>query len=69
MFWPGESPWTGEPGGLQSMGSQGVGHDRATKHSTEQCVKKKKKEVEALRVLNEGANQAWGRRVKRRLLH
>ena len=23
------SPWTGEPGGLQSMGSQGVGHDWA----------------------------------------
>ena len=24
-------PWTGEPGGLQSMGSQGVGHVLATK--------------------------------------
>ena len=24
---PGESPWTEEPGGLQSMGSQRVGHD------------------------------------------
>ena len=23
-------PWTEEPGGLQSMGSQGAGHDRAT---------------------------------------
>ena len=23
-------PWTEEPGGLQSMGSQGVGHDQAT---------------------------------------
>ena len=23
----GESPWTEEPGGLQSMGSQRVGHD------------------------------------------
>ena len=23
-------PWTEEPGGLQSMASQGVGHDRAT---------------------------------------
>ena len=23
-------PWTGKPGGLQSMGSLGVGHDRAT---------------------------------------
>ena len=25
-------PWTEEPGGLQSVGSQRVGHDRATKH-------------------------------------
>ena len=32
VFWPGESPWTGEPGRLQPMGSQRVGHDRATKH-------------------------------------
>ena len=24
-----EIPWTEEPGGLQSMGSQRVGHDRA----------------------------------------
>ena len=24
---PGESPWTEKPGGLQSMGSQRVGHD------------------------------------------
>ena len=22
-----ENPWTEEPGGLQSMGSQGAGHD------------------------------------------
>ena len=34
VFLPGESPWTEESGGLQSMGSQRVGHDRATKHST-----------------------------------
>ena len=27
-------PWMEEPGRLQSMGSQRVGHDRATKHST-----------------------------------
>ena len=27
-------PWTEEPGGLQSMGSQRVGHDRVTEHST-----------------------------------
>ena len=33
-FLPGESPWTEEPGGLQSMGSQRVGHDSATKLST-----------------------------------
>ena len=26
-FLPGESPWTEEPGGLQSKGSQRVGHD------------------------------------------
>ena len=28
------NPWTEEPGGLQSIGSQRVGHDWATKHST-----------------------------------
>ena len=27
VFLPGKSPWTEEPGGLQSMGSQRVGHD------------------------------------------
>ena len=31
---PGELPWTGEPGGLQSVGSQRTGHDWATKCST-----------------------------------
>ena len=30
-FWPGKSPWTEEPGVLQSVGSQRLGHDRATK--------------------------------------
>ena len=34
VFLPGESPWTEEPGGLQSTGLQRVGHDWATKHST-----------------------------------
>ena len=34
VFLPGESPWTEEPGRLQSMGLQRVGHDLATKHST-----------------------------------
>ena len=27
VFLPGESPWTEEPGGVQSMGLQKVGHD------------------------------------------
>ena len=34
-------PWTEEPGGLQSMELQSVGHDRATNTSTykeKQCV-------------------------------
>ena len=30
-------PWTEEPAGLQSMGSQRVGHDRKTKHSIVQA--------------------------------
>jgi len=34
VFFPGESPWTEEPGGLQFMGLQRVGHDWVTKHST-----------------------------------
>ena len=29
-----EIPWTEEPGGLQSTGSQRVGHDGATEHGT-----------------------------------
>ena len=33
VFWPGESPWTEQPGGLQFMGSQRVGHNWVTKHS------------------------------------
>ena len=28
------TPWTEEPGGLQSMGSQRVGHNLATKQSS-----------------------------------
>ena len=33
VFLPGESPWTEEPGGLQSMESQRVGRDWATKQT------------------------------------
>ena len=32
-FYPWRIPWTEEPGGLQSMGSQRVGHDWATKYT------------------------------------
>ena len=32
VFLPGESPWTEEPGGLQSKGLQRVRYDWATKH-------------------------------------
>ena len=34
IFLSGESPWTEEPGWIQSIGSQRVGHDWATKLST-----------------------------------
>ena len=33
------TPWTEEPGGLQSMGLQRAGHDRATNTHTHQCFK------------------------------
>ena len=35
VFFHGESPWTEDPGGQQSLESQRVGHDRVTKHSTQ----------------------------------
>ena len=37
-------PWTEEPGGLQSMGSQRVRHDRVTEHSAAQSALGKRKE-------------------------
>ena len=33
VFLPWESPWTEKTGGLQSMGSQRVGHDWASEHA------------------------------------
>ena len=33
VFLPGEFPWTEEPGGVQSMGSQRVKHNWVTKHT------------------------------------
>ena len=38
VFLPGESPWTEEPGGLQSMGLQRVRHKHSTKHSRAQLI-------------------------------
>ena len=38
VFLPGESPWTEEPGRLQSMWSQRVRHDWVTKHSIYVCI-------------------------------
>ena len=35
-------PWTEEPGGVQSMGSQRVGNDGVTNINTLKCVLKKK---------------------------
>ena len=40
VFLLGESPWREEPGGLQSIGSQIVRDDWATKHSTALCKNK-----------------------------
>ena len=36
VFLPGESPWTEEPGGLQSMGLQRVRQKSVTKHNIAQ---------------------------------
>jgi len=36
VFLPGEISWTEKLGGLQSMGSQRVGHDWATKHTAQE---------------------------------
>ena len=38
VFLPGESPWTEEPGRLQSIGLQRVGHDWVTKHSPQHSL-------------------------------
>ena len=47
-----EIPWTEEPGGLQSMGSQRVGHNLATKQQQQYTVKQTRKAVN-------GAAFAW----------
>ena len=39
VLFPEETPWTEEPDGLQSMGSQRVGHDWETKHKHVKLIK------------------------------
>ena len=39
VFLPGESPWTEEPGGLQIIGSQRVGHDWSDLACTHEMVR------------------------------
>ena len=38
VYLPGESPWTEEPDGLESVGLQRGKHDRVTKNSTAQHI-------------------------------
>ena len=38
VFLPGESPWTEEPGGLQSIGSHRIGHDWSDLACTHICT-------------------------------
>ena len=43
VFLPGESPWTEEPGGLQTMGLQKVEHGWVTRHT--HCIAKEDTET------------------------
>ena len=52
-----ENPWTEEPGGLQCMGSQRVGHDWAT-NTLEESFKMSKKMNSTISKTNEGDEQA-----------
>ena len=52
VFLPGESPRTEEPVGLQSVGSQRVGHNWATKHSTHMPYFNKKLKIFDLQKLD-----------------
>ena len=43
-------PWTEEPGGLQSIGSQRVGHKSVTEHQQQKGPVKPKEKLSALRI-------------------
>ena len=68
-FLPWEIPWTEEPGGLQSMGLQRVGHDFATKPSNHHQATPKKKNhwrQETPMVLNTWVKRMTGGKVQRK---
>ena len=52
--------WTEEPGGLQSTGSQRVGHDAATNTTREKARTFKKKKKEKARTLMGGVAERHG---------
>ena len=61
-----KSPWTEEPGGLQSMGSLRVGHDWATSLSHFTFMHWRRK-WQPMPVFLPGESQGWGSRVGCRL--
>ena len=60
-------PWTEGPGGLQSMGSLGVGHDRATSLSLFPFMQWRRKWQPTTPVFLPGESQGWGSLVGCRL--
>ena len=60
-----EIPWTEEPGGLQSMGSQRVGHNWATVQAHTHTHLPSTRFPRGLRVLIETSRQSKGRRTPR----
>ena len=52
-------PWTEEPGGLQSMGSERVGHEWITNTSKE-CYRKSRFQSKAFKLTKESVCFAWG---------
>ena len=56
VFLPGESLWTEEPGRLQFMGSQRVGHKWMTKHCTAQG---RVREIEGINLSYKNRGEEW----------
>ena len=45
-------PWTEEPGGVQSMGSQRVRHNRVTKHTNHDLLRDWDRKIQELSILS-----------------